>query len=80
MSDDLINLTCAPREIGELTGKKPPTYRSLYNRVVDGQLPAERHNGRWYLSRADLANIAKTISAHNVLTRKSEWEQGRFPE
>ena len=63
MNDNLINLASAPREIGELTGKKPPTYRKLYQMAVDGVLPVERHNGRLYLTRERLADIAKTVSA-----------------
>jgi len=60
--DDLIALPDLPRELTELTGESPPNNRKCYAKIVDGLLPAEKKNGRWYTRRRDLPEIAKLLA------------------
>ena len=53
-----ISTTHLTRELRTLTGQETPTKRKLYELIVDGYLPAEQVNGRWYVTRADLPAIA----------------------
>jgi hypothetical protein len=37
----------------------PPTYRELYQAILDGRIPAEQgSNGRWYWRNSNLPEIA----------------------
>lgn len=55
-----IPLTRVPRAIAELTGGPAPTYRQVYNGVLDGTVPAEQGgNGRYDVRTADVPTIAK---------------------
>lgn len=61
MQENPINLAQLPRELARLTGGNPPAYRDLYQRVLNGQIPAESVNGRWYVAAADLPSIAAAL-------------------
>jgi hypothetical protein len=37
------------------------THRRLSSAVLDGKIPAERINGRWYVKWADLTKIAELL-------------------
>lgn len=63
MSDDTIPLADLPRRLREITGGKAPvpSYRVLYGRVLDGTVPAERHNGRWHVTEAVARGLANNL-------------------
>lgn len=57
-----INLAHAPRELKGMAGRTVPGgYPRLYRMVLAGLIPAEQENGRWYLNRADLPQIAVSL-------------------
>jgi len=59
---DRVGLANAPREIMNLTGRPVPGgYRRVYGMVLAGAIPARQENGRWYLSRSDLPQIAASL-------------------
>jgi hypothetical protein len=58
MMDDWIPLALVPTALKALTGVQPPKYRTLYTAILDGKMPAEQRNGRWYVDRMHLAAIA----------------------
>ncbi|MEY9578693.1 putative phosphoadenosine phosphosulfate sulfurtransferase [Bradyrhizobium diazoefficiens] len=63
-----IPLTHVPRELSKLVRDKSsvPTYRRIYNAVIDGAIPAKQlSNGRYQVS--DLEAILR----HFSLARKS---------
>jgi hypothetical protein len=53
-----LSITELPREIAAITGNPPPSYRKVYERVLDGLIPAERLNGRWFVQESHLPAIA----------------------
>jgi hypothetical protein len=55
---DKVPLAQLPRELQHLTGARSPSYRTLYNAVLDAVIPAELINGRWYVDRSHLPAIA----------------------
>jgi hypothetical protein len=55
-----IPLTELAERLRILTGKKTK-YRRLYEGVLNGDLPAERLNGRLFVREADVPGIAKTL-------------------
>jgi hypothetical protein len=60
MSDriPLPHLPAELRRLGASTG-----YRAAYNAALDGRIPAEPGpNGRWTVSRDDLAQIAQVLA------------------
>jgi hypothetical protein len=61
MSDDRIPLSRVAGEIRRAHGGNH-TYREIYNKVLDGEVPAEQTNGRWHVGRADLPAIAKKLN------------------
>ena len=55
-----IGLPQTPRAIAEVSGGQAPGYQELYRAAVDGRIPAhQRHNGRRFVYRRDLAEIAR---------------------
>jgi hypothetical protein len=57
-----IGLTDLPRELKTFTGGKTLSYRMLYQKVLNGALPAGRSSGgRWIIDRDDLPKIAETL-------------------
>jgi hypothetical protein len=65
MSNDRISLSETPGVLAKLVGDKAPvpTYREIYSRVLNGQIPAERRNGRWYLSADVIVALAEKARA-----------------
>lgn len=62
-----IGLAHSPREILSLTGRSVPGgYTRIYKLVLAGAIPAEQENGRWYLNRADLPQIAASLGLEKV--------------
>jgi hypothetical protein len=61
MRDDPVSLSETPGALAKLVGDKAhiPTYRQIYSQVLNGQMPAERRNGRWYLSTDVIAALAE---------------------
>ena len=54
-------LTVLNSELAALTGRAGPGYRKLYLKVLDGLIPAERVDGRYFVRRVDLPGIAVTL-------------------
>ena len=51
-----------PRKLYDLTGRPVPGgYRRLYLHVIEGRIPAEQDNGRWYVADADVPAIAGAL-------------------
>jgi hypothetical protein len=57
-NNELVPLTELAHELSKLTGRRPPTYRELWRAVADGELEAERENGRLYVRRQNLPAAA----------------------
>jgi hypothetical protein len=55
-----IPLSQGPREIRSATGKSV-TYAKLYRAVLDGDVPAQTKNNRWFLDREALPSIANLL-------------------
>ena len=53
-----VALSALLTELKALTEDPLPSYRQVYNMILDGRLSAQRVNGRWFLPRADLPGIA----------------------
>lgn len=58
-----VGLSSLSRELTLLTGKQGPSYRHLWAAVADGQLPAERVNGRILVDVYEAAQALGLISA-----------------
>jgi hypothetical protein len=56
-----IPLSQTSRELSRRFGGSAPAYRQLYELILDGKLPAEQVNGRWFVDEADLPAIAATL-------------------
>ena len=54
---DLIPLPQVPREISAEPGAPTVTYNRIYKATLNGQLPAVRCGGRWFLRRADIPGV-----------------------
>lgn len=60
--DKIFGLPDLPRELKSYTGGRTLSYRMLYQKVLNGTLPASRSNGgRWVIDRDDLPQIATTL-------------------
>ena len=61
-----ISLVDAPRRLADFGVEVK--YRQLYVAAIDNQIPAKKaSNGRWYLDKADLPAIARTLGAVAVV-------------
>jgi hypothetical protein len=60
MPSESIPLVLLPRELNDRFGRSP-SYRQLYNQVLDGKLPAQQEGARWFVSRGDIEKIAETL-------------------
>jgi hypothetical protein len=59
---DLIPLPRVPRELAALTGaNQGPGYRRCYTAALDGAIPTEMRNGRHFVRRTDLPQIARAL-------------------
>ncbi len=56
-----LQLAALPRELSGLIEGHPPSYRRVYNMVLDARIPATLVNGRWTVRRDDLPAIAATL-------------------
>lgn len=68
MDNNCINLARVPRALSELVGGRAPvpTYRTIYARVLDGSIPAEQRNGRWYMHQRDVDTLAADLRSRRV--------------
>lgn len=46
---------------GLAEGQSVPSYASLYRRILDGDIPAEHDGRRWWIDRANLQDIARSL-------------------
>ena len=60
-NESTIPLALLPRELSAHTGKPAPNYRRLYGMILDGLIPAEPINSRWFVRRDDLSTIAAKL-------------------
>jgi hypothetical protein len=61
---DLVGLAHTPRELLTLVepGQEIPSHRSIYARVVNGDLPMAKYvRGRWYFFRPDIPALAQAL-------------------
>jgi hypothetical protein len=61
---NLVGLAHTPRELLTLVepGQDVPSHRSLYARVVNGDLPMAKYlRGRWYFFRPDMPVVAQAL-------------------
>lgn len=60
MNTDAIPLPSLPRALHSLTGQQPPSYKTLYLDIVNGNIPeAEQRGSRWVVPRDALPSIAQ---------------------
>ena len=62
MTNDRLSLPLCARELAK--AHLPPPwnlYDRAYQAVLNGQIPATQHNGRWFVERADLPAIAAAL-------------------
>jgi len=59
-----VPLAALPRELAALTGKPAPSYRALWTKIVNGELPAEQVNGRHYADPHAVAVKLGLIAEH----------------
>lgn len=59
MNNRQVSLPDAAAELARLSEKPVPVgaYRRLYNAILNGELPAERHGGRWRVWINDAARV-----------------------
>ena len=62
MTKTLLPLTAAPVEERRLFGRSS-RYRTWYEAILDGKVPAEQCNGRWYLTSETIATSAPLLHA-----------------
>lgn len=58
---DQIPLSRLSRELAALTGREAPKYRELYGLALDGRIQTEYRNGRHYLLRERLPEVAELV-------------------
>jgi hypothetical protein len=61
---ELVGLAHTPRELLALVepGQDIPSYRSIYARVANGDLPMAKYvRGRWYFFRLDMPVVAQAL-------------------
>ena len=73
---DRSPLSELPRELKRATGGTPK-YRAIYAKVLDGDLPAEKINGRWTYSHEDLPIIAETLGLATGSLRRTNRSRAR---
>jgi hypothetical protein len=62
MADDhRIPLPLLPGEFRRMGANPVAPYRILLTAAMDARIPADRVNGRWYVERADLPQIAAAL-------------------
>ena len=62
-SNKIAPLTTLPRDVADHTnGSQKPTYRQVYYLALNGAIPVEQSNGRWYYQREDLPKIAEVLA------------------
>ena len=79
--DAYIPLSDVPREpdvvaAAEASGRRPPRYRMLYSRVIDGDLPAQRIGRVWHVARKDLPLIIERLGLTPGRTARSPKARG----
>ena len=68
-----IPLTSLPRELAEAYPGSSVPYRRCYVLTLDGLLPAtQENNGRWFVERADLPEVAKVLGLSNTPAQPPE--------
>jgi hypothetical protein len=57
----VISLSHLRSALIEMTGtaEKVPNYRALYNKVLDGTIPAKQENGRWKVTSETARELAQ---------------------
>jgi hypothetical protein len=58
---EMAPITSLPRDLTEHTGQPAPPYRKLWEKAVQGSLPARQINGRWHYAVADIPAIAASL-------------------
>lgn len=60
-NEQTLLLADVPRELAALADGRTPTYQQVWGMAVNGRLPAEKVNGRYWVARADLPAIALSL-------------------
>lgn len=63
---DMIPLPILSRALANHTGAQALPYRKIYQGALDGRFPAIQENGRWFVSRQDLDNVAEAFGLSKV--------------
>jgi hypothetical protein len=62
MPDNTMAVSELPRRVQELTGGAATiSYRTLYGRVLDGAVPAERRRGRWHVAESIARDLSRQL-------------------
>ena len=63
---DLMPLSDGPRAIIPLGGSV--SYMTLWRAAIDGRVPAQKKGSRWFVSAADIPQIAAVFPASRAAT------------
>ncbi len=71
-----LPLKALPRTLkpyADAVGKAPPKYRTVYNRLLDGDIEAEKIGQQWFVQKTDLGKIAEVmgLTATEIKSPKS---------
>lgn len=61
-NSDRLSPPATTHEVVKQTGQPVPGgHRTIWNMAVNGRIPAEQENGRWYIRRADLPAVIAAL-------------------
>jgi hypothetical protein len=55
----VIGLSQLPRTLRDRYTGRVPSYRLVYSAILNGEIPAQRLNGRWHVLASDVGTIAE---------------------
>lgn len=69
----LMELPRNLKPYADAVGKAPPKYRTVYNRLLDGDIEAEKIGQQWFVRKTDLGKIAEVmgLTATEIKSPKS---------
>ncbi|MGI4943367.1 MAG: hypothetical protein ACRYHQ_22850 [Janthinobacterium lividum] len=49
------------KKIADACGKRPPKFRTVYGKLLDGEFPGEKIGNQWFVRCSDLGMIAERL-------------------
>jgi len=59
---DAIPLIEVPARLRDALGTTPPTYHAIWRAAVQGEIPATRLGGRWYVRAGDMPRVVAAFA------------------